>query len=139
MTTNSHVSETRRRQPDQGAATPELVIATPLLLLLLMVIVQFALAAHAQHIAQAAAAQVVAAARAQDADAAAGQRAGEELLRQIDSASFQQAAITVQRSGAATTAEVRGRVIELLPYVHLEVKAHAAGPIEQLAGPAAAG
>ncbi|WP_329562057.1 TadE/TadG family type IV pilus assembly protein [Kitasatospora sp. NBC_01266] len=139
MVTNSSADKQRRRPGDQGSASPELVIATSLLLLLLMAIVQFALASHAHHIAQAAAAQAVAAARTQNADTATGQRAGEELLRQIDSASLQQTSVIVERTATTATAEVHGHVIELLPYLRLDVSAHAAGPVEQLTGPAADG
>jgi Flp pilus assembly protein TadG len=42
---------------DRGAVSVELVLATPLLLLMLLAIVQFALWSHATHIAQAAASQ----------------------------------------------------------------------------------
>src|SRR4051794_21902947 len=56
----------RRLRGDRGAVTVELVIATPLLLLMLLAIVQFALWSHATHIAQAAASQGLAAARVQN-------------------------------------------------------------------------
>ncbi|MGE7433999.1 TadE/TadG family type IV pilus assembly protein [Kitasatospora sp. NPDC001175] len=119
---------------DRGAASAELAIAAPLLMLLLMAIVQFALVAHAHHIAQAAAARALAAARVEDSDAAAGRSAGEELLAQIGSGSLHQPTVTVQRTATEATADVRGTVVALLPFLHLPVQAHAAGPVEHLAG-----
>jgi Flp pilus assembly protein TadG len=68
---------------DRGSVSAELVIATPLLLLLLLTIVQFALWSHATHIAQAAAAQGLAAARVQDATAAQGSVAARHVLDQL--------------------------------------------------------
>ena len=58
---------------DAGAGAVELVIVTPLLMLLVLGVIQFALAEQAQHVAQAAATQALAAARVQDGTAAAGQ------------------------------------------------------------------
>ncbi|MDQ3885870.1 MAG: pilus assembly protein, partial [Actinomycetota bacterium] len=58
------------------------MIATPLLLLMLLAIVQFALWSHATHIAQAAASQGLAAARAQHA-AAAGSAGAQQMLDQL--------------------------------------------------------
>ncbi len=46
-----------RWREESGSATAELVIATPLLLLLILAIVQFALWEHATHVAQAVAQQ----------------------------------------------------------------------------------
>ena len=45
----------RRRWRQAGAVTAELVVATPLLLLLISLIVQYALFEHAEHVAQSAA------------------------------------------------------------------------------------
>ena len=62
----------RALRGDRGSVSAELVIATPLLLLMLLAIVQFALWSHATHIAQAAASQGLAVARSQNGTAAAG-------------------------------------------------------------------
>ncbi|HEY3709387.1 MAG TPA: TadE/TadG family type IV pilus assembly protein, partial [Amycolatopsis sp.] len=56
----------RALRGDQGEVTVELVIATPLLLLALLAIIQFAVWSHATHVAQAAASQALATARTQD-------------------------------------------------------------------------
>src|SRR6266496_4198474 len=53
----------RLRKDQRGASTVELVIATPVLLLLILLIAQFALYLHATHIAQAAASEALSAAR----------------------------------------------------------------------------
>src|SRR5829696_7992721 len=57
---------------DRGSVSAELVIAMPLLMLLILLIAQFALWAHATHIAQASAAQGLAAARVSDSSTGTG-------------------------------------------------------------------
>lgn len=68
---------------DRGSVSAELVIATPLLSLLLLAIVQFALWSHAAHIAQVAAAQGLAAARAQNGTSASGTASARQVLDQL--------------------------------------------------------
>ena len=68
---------------DAGAGAAELVIVTPLLMLLVLGVIQFALAEQAQHVAQAAATQALAAARVQDGTAAAGQAQAATVLSQL--------------------------------------------------------
>ena len=57
----------RCRRDERGAVTPELALTVPALLLLILLIAQFAIWAHATHIAQAAASQALSAARVQGA------------------------------------------------------------------------
>ena len=59
------------RRDERGAVAAELVIATPLLLLLIMGVIQFALWQHAEHIASAVAQQGVAVGRLQGETATA--------------------------------------------------------------------
>ena len=96
-----------RQHRDRGAATSELVLAAPLLMLLLTAIVQFALAEHAHHIAQAAASRALAAARADGADAAAGEQAGRSLLTGTGTGSLRNPSVTVRRTATDTAVQVR--------------------------------
>ena len=67
----------------RGAGAAEIVIVTPLLLLLVLAVIQFALAEQAEHVAQAAATQALAVARVQDGSAAAGQAQADTVLAQL--------------------------------------------------------
>jgi Flp pilus assembly protein TadG len=129
-----------RRPPpserDRGAATAELAIATPLLLLLLLGFVQFALAVHAHHIAQAAAARALATARAERGSAEEGQADGRALLQQIGSATLASPQLTVHRTASEASADVTGAVVRVLPFLDLHVRARAAGAVERLTGAA---
>ena len=61
------------RGDERGSVSAELVLATPLLLVLIMGVVQFALWEHATHVADAVAQQGLAVGRLQGETAAAGQ------------------------------------------------------------------
>jgi Flp pilus assembly protein TadG len=122
----------RRALPgERGAVTAELVIATPLLLLALLTIIQFALWSHATHVAQAAAAEALGAARVQNGTAAAGHAAGRQLLDGLAQGPLRSSQIEVMRTATSASVTVRGEVAAVLPGVHLHVHAEAAGPVER--------
>lgn len=125
----------RRPRAQAGAAAAETVIATPLLLLLLLLMVQFALAWHAQHIAQAAASRALAAARAQGSSAAAGRECGTTTLRVLGRTVLLHPRLTVVRTARTAAVEVRGGVEPVVPGLHLTVAAHAAGAVERWSTP----
>ena len=62
----------RRLDRDRGSATTEAVLLTPVLLFLVMLVIQFGLWYHAQHVAQAAAQEGVRSARVEGSTADAG-------------------------------------------------------------------
>lgn len=121
----------RALRGDRGSVSAELVIATPLLVLMVMGIVQFALWSHATHIAQAAAAQGLAAARVQDATAARGDAAARRLLDQLGRGPLTHARIDATRSGEAVVIRVSGDTSAVIPLLHLPVHAEATGPVER--------
>lgn len=109
----------------------ELAIATPLLLLILLAIVQFALWSHATHIAQAAAAQGLAAARVQSGTAETGARTARQTLRQLGDGSLTDAAVDATRSAGWATVDVDGAATSVIPFLRLRVHAEAAGAVER--------
>ncbi len=116
---------------DRGSVSAELVIATPLLLLMVMGIMQFALWSHATHIAQAAAAQGLAAARVQDATPARGEAAARELLDQLGRGPLTHTRIDTTHSGEAVVIRVSGDTSAVIPFLRLPVHAEATGPVEK--------
>ncbi|MGH2466123.1 MAG: TadE/TadG family type IV pilus assembly protein [Candidatus Limnocylindrales bacterium] len=111
---------------ERGAVSAELVIATPLLLLLIMGVIQFALWEHAEHIASA-----VAVARLQNETAAAGQNQARSVLDQLGSSVLVDSNITATRTAATTTVTVTGHAESIVGLFTLPVKAVAVGPTEQ--------
>ncbi|WP_191243171.1 TadE/TadG family type IV pilus assembly protein [Amycolatopsis deserti] len=116
---------------DHGSVSAELVIATPLLLLVLLAIVQFALWSHATHIAQAAASQGLVAARSQNGTAAAGTASAQQLLGQLAGGPLRGAAVSTDRGPAAAAVRISGTATSVVPFLTLPVHAEAAGPVER--------
>ena len=113
----------------------ELVIATPLLLLLIMGVIQFALWQHAEHIASAVAQQGVAVGRLQGETATAGQNEAQSVLNQLGSTVLVGSNITATRTNVTTTTvTVTGHAESIVGFFSLPVKAAAAGPTEPAVG-----
>jgi len=124
---------------DRGAVSAELVIATPLLMLLLLAIVQFALWSHATHIAQAAASEALSAARVSGGSATAGNTEGQRILAQLGSGPLQGGAVNAQRGNTQASVTITGTATSVIPFMTLTVHAEAVGPIEKFTPPTAAG
>ena len=123
----------RRWRGDRGAGSAEIVIAVPLLMLLILLIVQFAIWAHASSVAQATAEEALAAARVQGGSAAAGQQRAAQVLGQIGSSVLIHPHITVTRTGATATVQITGTAEEVLPVPGLSFPVHitVTGPVER--------
>jgi Flp pilus assembly protein TadG len=115
---------------ERGAASAELVIATPLLLLLIMGVIQFALWQHATHVAGAVAQQGLAIGRLQGETAAAGQSEAQSVLDQLGSGVLIDSNIIATRTGTTTTVVVTGHAESIVGLFSLPVKATATGPTE---------
>ncbi|MEC3974321.1 TadE/TadG family type IV pilus assembly protein [Amycolatopsis sp. H20-H5] len=116
---------------DRGAATAELVLATPLLLLLIMLIAQFALWMHATHIAQAAASQALSVTRVQGGTAARGQTEASNVLAQLGSGPLRDPQARVTRNLDYAAVHVEGNVTAVVPFLTLTAEGDATGPVER--------
>lgn len=115
---------------ERGAVSAELVIATPLLLLLIMGVIQFALWEHAAHIASAAAQQGVSVARLQGETPGAGQTESQSVLNQLGTSVLADPNVTANRTATTTTVTVTGHAESIIGIFTLPVKATASGPTE---------
>ena len=115
---------------ESGAVAAELVIATPLLLVLIMGVVQFAIWEHASGVAEAAAQQGLSVARLQGETARAGSAETDSVLAQLGTGVLIAPTVSVRRSGATTEVVVRGQAESILGVFSLPVRAVAAGPTE---------
>jgi Flp pilus assembly protein TadG len=116
---------------ERGAATTELVIATPLLLVLVLLVVQFALWQHATHIADAAAQEGTRAARLQGGTAHDGAARARDFLAQLGSTILVHTEITAGRDAEIARVEVRGQAVALVPGLHLPVRVASQGSVER--------
>ena len=119
-----------RAHDERGAVSAELVIATPLMLLLVMGVIQFALWQHAEHIASAVAQQGVSVGRLQGETAAAGKNEAQSVLNQLGSTVLVDSNIAATRTAATTTVTVTGHAESILGIFSLPIKAVAVGPSE---------
>jgi Flp pilus assembly protein TadG len=120
-----------RWRDERGSATAELVIATPLLLLLILGIVQFALWEHATHVAQAVAEQGLSAGRVQGGTDQAATAEAQSMLGQLGSGVLVHPNVSATRGAATTTVVVTGQAEGILPFFSLPVRSVATGPTER--------
>jgi Flp pilus assembly protein TadG len=125
--------QARRWRSDRGAGAAEIVIAVPLLMLLILLIVQFAIWAHASSVAQATAEEALAAARVQGGSAAAGQQRAQQVLGQIGSSVLISPQVSVTRTATTTTVQITGTAEDVLPVPGLALPVHitVTGPVER--------
>jgi Flp pilus assembly protein TadG len=116
---------------ERGGATAELVLATPLLLLLLMSIVQFALWLHATHIAQAAASEALSVTRVYGGSVARGKAEADQVLQQLGRGPLRNPTATVTRNPTQASVHVKGNVTALVPFLTLTATGDAVGPVER--------
>jgi Flp pilus assembly protein TadG len=126
----------RALRGDRGAATTQLVLVVPALLMLALLIVQFALAWHARHISQYAAERALAAVRVKEGTAADGQARGVRSLAQLGSQVLTSPSVTVRRTATRATVRVEGTVMPVLPGLHLPASGTASGEVERITTPA---
>jgi hypothetical protein len=120
---------------ERGSVSAELVVATPLLLLLIMSVVQFAIWEHATHVADAVAQQGLAVGRLQGESAAAGRAEAQNVLNQLGSGVLVSPDIAATKTAATTTIVVTGRAESIVGLFSLPVRATAAGPSEAYTNP----
>lgn len=124
-----------RRRNGSGAVTAELVVATPLLLLLISLIVQYAMYQHATQVAQSAAQEAVTATRVQGGSLSSGQMQGQHVLRMLGTGLLIDPEVAVERTATQARVEVSGYAEQIVPFVRLKVDAVSLAPVEPSAGP----
>ncbi|MFE0178029.1 TadE/TadG family type IV pilus assembly protein [Streptomyces sp. NPDC059002] len=124
----------RRLRSDRGAASTQLVLVVPALLMIALLVVQFALVWHARHIAQYAAQRALAVARTQGGTAADGQVQARRSLAALGSRVLTASSVSAERTAARTTVRVDGTVIRVFPVPGLVLHASgtASGPTEKI-------
>jgi Flp pilus assembly protein TadG len=116
---------------DRGAATVQLMIATPALLLMLMLIVQAGVWMHATHIAETVAARALEATRAQNGTTADGQHTAQRTLHALAGGTLRDVRVSVTRTATTSQVRITGTAEPLLPGRPWRISAVAAGPNER--------
>ncbi|MBB5801297.1 Flp pilus assembly protein TadG [Saccharothrix ecbatanensis] len=124
---------------DRGAVSADLTLVTPLLLLMLLLIVQFALWSHAAHIAQVAASQGLAAARTHGGSAELGAATAQRVLDDLARGPLRGVSISADRGTVSASMRITGTATAVVPFLDLKVHAEAAGPVERYVPPTVSG
>ncbi|WP_026423580.1 TadE/TadG family type IV pilus assembly protein [Actinokineospora inagensis] len=136
-TTPTHTLRARLRRlarDDRGAVSVELVMATPVLILLLLTVIQFGLYLHACHVAQSAAAQGLSAARVSGGTAESGSTETRRALDLLGGGVLGGTTITSTRTAADVSVAITGTAVQVVPFLALTVHAEAHGPVEVFRG-----
>ncbi|WP_160050832.1 pilus assembly protein [Nocardiopsis sp. FR4] len=123
-----------RADPERDRGSAELVAATPLMLLLLVLVAQVALWAHATQLCQTIAQHGQAATRALEATEADGHARADEVASQLRGELLQDLDITVERTDTTATVQVSARVPTMVPGLDWPVHTAVSGPVEHIGG-----
>ncbi|WP_194891975.1 TadE/TadG family type IV pilus assembly protein [Catenulispora pinisilvae] len=107
-------------------------ITLPAYMALLMLIVQAAIYFHAEHITAAAAAEAVTTAGVDGGTEDNGRDEATRILSATASGFLLNPAVEVSRDQDLATVRISGRVVSLLPFIHLTASSVAHGPVERL-------
>ena len=124
----------RKRRSERGSTSVEITLAAPLAIFLLLLIVQYAMWAHATHIAQAAANTGVQAARVYGGSATAGQEDTQAVLDQMAGSILTDTNVAVEVTGTRATVTVTGTAMAVLPGIAVPVHATVTAPREVVQG-----
>ncbi|MCT9080466.1 TadE/TadG family type IV pilus assembly protein [Streptomyces fulvoviolaceus] len=116
---------------ESGSVTTEMVIIMPVLLTMVLLLAQATVWWHAVHIAQATASDALAVTRVEDGTTAAGQHEAQRVLDQLGRGPLRGAHVTVTRTADQAEVRVTGTATSVIPFLHLPVRTHAFGPVEQ--------
>lgn len=121
------------KRTEEGAATAELVLITPVLLLMLMLIIQFALWYHGSHVATAAAQEGARAARVEGGSGPAGASRAQRFLASLGREVVGEPQVTAARDGSRGVArvEIRGKAVPVVPGLRLPIRAVSEAPLER--------
>lgn len=119
----------RRIRDERGALSIEFLLVISALMLVFLLMLQYAVKAHAHRVAQAAAEEALAAASTYDGSVASGEQVGKHYL--TDLGSLSNASVSVTRAGTTASVTVSGDVEQLFPFLPVHVTVHLEGPIEK--------
>ncbi len=111
------------------------MLVTPVLLVLLMLIVQFALWFHGAHVASAAAQEGARAARVVGGTGAEGEARARRFLANLGREVVAEPRVSVDRDPGWARAEIWGRAVPVVPGLRLPIHAVSEGPSERFRPP----
>jgi Flp pilus assembly protein TadG len=121
-----------KQRTDRGASTLELALLTPVLLLVILSVVQFALVFHARHVALAAAQAAARVAREQHTGdwRAAARAEGIDYVNKVGPQLLTKVTARPEGDADQRGVTVGGEAVPVVPFFKFHVSEHSQGPIE---------
>ena len=119
-----------RHRGERGAIGVEFMLILSMLVVVFLVMLQYAVRAHAHRIVTAAAEEGLAAAAAYDGSAEEGRRTAQRYVDDLGPG-VGNAVVSVSRSANTARVTVKGDVEQLVPFLTVEVSAEVEGPVER--------
>ncbi len=120
----------RRTRDQRGALSIEFLLIISALILVFLVMLQYAVRAHARRVAEAAAEEALAAAAAYDGSTTAGEAAADHYLKDVGS-DLLNPKVDVDRTQSIAAVTVKGDVQPFIPFLSVHVSVHLEGPVEK--------
>ena len=119
----------RHARDQLGVMAVEFMLVISSFLVVFLVMLQYAVRAHAEHIASAAARQGLTAAAAYDGSAAVGEQTARHYLDQLGPG-LHATSVRVTRSRTAASVTVSGEAQQFLPFLTVNIHVKVDGPVE---------
>jgi hypothetical protein len=107
----------------------EFLLVISMLLVVFLLMLQYAVKAHAQRIITAAAQEGLAVTASYEGTTTAGQRTANDYLTRLGPG-LRSSHVVATRTGNAATITITGEVTQLIPFLGVSVEVHTEGPIE---------
>jgi Flp pilus assembly protein TadG len=115
---------------ERGVMALEFLLVISMLIVVFLLMLQYAVRAHAQRIATAAAQEGLATASSYDGTASDGERTATQYLTSIGPG-LASSHVSATRSATTATVTVTGEVDQLIPFLGVTVRVHVEGPVER--------
>jgi Flp pilus assembly protein TadG len=122
----------KRRAPvhdEQGAMAIEFLLVIGMLIVVFLLMLQYAVKAHAQRVAAAAAEEGLAAAASYDGTAQEGERTAKDYLTHLGPG-LAHSSVAATRNPTTASVSITGDVDQLIPFLDITVHVHVQGPVE---------
>jgi Flp pilus assembly protein TadG len=121
----------RRAHPgdQRGVMAIEFLLVISMLIVVFLLMLQYAVKAHAERITAAAADEGLAAASRYDGTASAGVQTARDYLTSIQP-DLRTSHVAATRNAASATVTIHGTVDQLIPFLGVKVNVHVEGPVE---------
>jgi Flp pilus assembly protein TadG len=119
-----------RSPGERGVIAIEFMLVISMLMVVFLLMLQYAVRAHAEHIASAAAREGLAAATAYDGSADDGRRTAEYYLARLGPG-LQHPSVSTQRSPTVAAITVSGLAQQFIPLLTVRIHVRVEGPVER--------